>query len=49
MLTKHEHDAAPAEQPEAPQAEQPAEATAEAPAETAETEASAPEANSVEE
>lgn len=49
VLTKHEHDAAPAEQPEAPQAEQPAEAVAEAPAETAETEASAPEANSVEE
>ena len=49
VLTKHEHDAAPAEQPEAPQAEQPAEAAAEAPAETAETEASAPEANSVEE
>ena len=49
VLTKHEHDAAPAEQPEAPQAEQPAEATAEAPAETAETEANAPEANSVEE
>ena len=41
VLTKHEHDAAPAEQP--------AEATAEAPAETAETEANAPEANSVEE
>ena len=49
VLTKHEHDAAPAEQPEAPQAEQPAEAAAEAPAETAETEANAPEANSVEE
>ena len=49
VLTKHEHDAAPAEQPEAPQAEQPAEAAAETPAETAETEASAPEANSVEE
>ena len=49
VLTKHEHDAAPAEQPEAPQAEQPAEAVAEAPAETAETEANAPEANSVEE
>ena len=49
VLTKHEHDATPAEQPEAPQAEQPAEAAAETPAETAETEASAPEANSVEE